>query len=431
MADGRQPFAPYAAVGASTDVSHGNWRLGRGFLLGEAAAVLTYTGLCIAIFVISVSVLRSTTDHRILSALNAATYLPLLAITLPSGALAARFNQQKMLISAILAVAVFLALSSAIFIGGRPSVSALLLILAIFILACTGAVLASIWEITGPERAPDSAMLAAVAVVAAGFNIARMAGPLLGQGSLWLFGAWLTILLAAALALIAALLVGMAGSCSYNATSGRSPGPETQVNSSVSNRGAWTGGLRTFTLVASGSAISALLPSIAQGHFGDEASAGFGALSSSLAGGAIVGTIMTLLVPSKVHSLSRQLPAVLGVCMALLSFRAPLAIASCCSLLAGAAWFIIIAQLNLKSRAYGTRSLRARSVSRFVFVFSSGMTAGSVAWGFLASFLGLTSTLLLAALCVCLAAYMAADPGIARADITIASGMKTPDKPSP
>jgi predicted MFS family arabinose efflux permease len=63
----------------------------------------------------------------------------------------------------------------------------------------------------------------------------------------------------------------------------------------------------------------------------------------------------------------------------------------------GTAWIGILACLNVAAQTMSPSSLRARTLSMYLFVLQGGMAVGSVAWGALATKVGVSTTLLCAA----------------------------------
>jgi MFS family permease len=91
--------------------------------------------------------------------------------------------------------------------------------------------------------------------------------------------------------------------------------------------------------------------------------------------------------------------ASIGTALALMLFgiaRLP-AIALLASILAGASWIAVLANLNVSAQMALPDWVRGRGLAIFVTVFYGAMTLGSALWGEVADFAGLTWTLMLAA----------------------------------
>jgi quinol monooxygenase YgiN len=66
-------------------------------------------------------------------------------------------------------------------------------------------------------------------------------------------------------------------------------------------------------------------------------------------------------------------------------------------LLAGAAWIAVLTTVNTTAQSVLPNWVRARGLALYLTVFSGGMTLGSLAWGQVATFIGVPAALLLAA----------------------------------
>jgi predicted MFS family arabinose efflux permease len=156
--------------------------------------------------------------------------------------------------------------------------------------------------------------------------------------------------------------------------------------------------IRTLLFVVPGAAVWALLPLVASAGLGLDAT-GYGLLLGALGIGAVLGAFV---LPRVVSALSpNQL-----VLLAHLVFGAGTAVAGWAPGLvpvlvvlvpAGAAWLWMLATMNGSLQVFLPGWVRARGLSIYQMVFAGGQALASVAWGMLASAIGVTAVLLIAA----------------------------------
>jgi hypothetical protein len=138
------------------------------------------------------------------------------------------------------------------------------------------------------------------------------------------------------------------------------------------------------------SAYWALLPLVAHDRLGGGPGL-YGVLLGAIGAGAIAGAF---LLPWAKARLGPDLMVAAGTVgtagtLALFGIARGPAVALVASALAGASWIAVLATLNVSAQVALPNWVRARGLALFVTVFFGTMTLGSVAWGSLASALGL------------------------------------------
>jgi hypothetical protein len=157
--------------------------------------------------------------------------------------------------------------------------------------------------------------------------------------------------------------------------------------------------LRIVLFILPGSALWALLPLVASDQLGT-GSHGYGLLLAALGAGAIAGGIAlpklrARISASKLLGLSGFLFGLVLLDVATLNDLAAVAVALTP---AGAAWVVVLANLNAEIQLFLPNWVRARGLAVYQVVFAGGQALGALAWGGIAQTVGLEVTFLLAAL---------------------------------
>lgn len=336
----------------------------------------------------------------LVATVQASTTLPMFMFALIAGAVADIVDRRRLLIMvnvALSAAAVALA-----FLTAAGVMTPTLLLAFTFAFGTGAAFIAPAWQAIVPQLVPRDALTSAIALNSMGINAARAIGP--------------------ALAGVLIVAAGVAAPFATNAVSylaivvallwWRSPPRGSGMMPRERLGGALVGGLRfafassalKATLVRAAaffffaSAYWAMLPLVARTVLGGGPGL-YGALMGAAGAGAVAGA---LLMPwLKVHLDSDRLVAAgtLGTAATLVLFAvmsAP-AVAVAASLLAGASWITVLANLNVSAQTALPDWVRARGLSVFITVFFGAMTAGSLLWGQVANAAGIQAALLAAA----------------------------------
>jgi predicted MFS family arabinose efflux permease len=147
-----------------------------------------------------------------------------------------------------------------------------------------------------------------------------------------------------------------------------------------------------------GAAYWALLPLVAHQQLDGGASL-FGILVGCIGAGAVAGALVLPRWRAR-FGLDRIVVAgTLGTALAMAGFallRVP-ALGMCAALLAGASWIAALSSLNVAAQLAVPDWVRARGMALYTSVFYGCLAAGSLAWGQIATHVGLTAALLLSA----------------------------------
>jgi predicted MFS family arabinose efflux permease len=275
------------------------------------------------------------------------------------------------------------------------------LVLAFMFLLGLGAACSTVmWQIGGPDLVPESAGAAATTFISAGFNLARMIGPLVAAPAVQVMGftktlCLSTVLLGVAVVLLSAHRWSPPSGAEFNA---RAIDPRSSIQHSLA--GFWDKRIvQTFVIASSGSALSALLPSIVQQRVGAEIAGQFGLLSSSLGFGALIGAAASKFLHQRLNAARgvKLSSAIFALLMAFFTIAETLWLGCLLCLALGASWFLMITSSNIAIRADSPVELRGLAIARFILTFALAMTIGSALWGMVGSYAGARAALFLAA----------------------------------
>lgn len=324
---------------------------------------------------------------------------PLFLLALPAGALAdivdrrrlLLYTQGWMLLSAIaLGLLTFLGLTT-------PPV----LLELIFCLGLGSALNAPAWQAIVPELVPREELAGAVSLNSVAFNIARAVGPALGGLVVAAVGSWAVFLLNS-LSFLGVMLVLYRWQRE----------PLESISPTERVIGAMRAGLRyvrhdpglravlarTAIFVLCASALWATLPLIARKELGLGALA-YGVLLGGLGTGAILAAFLLPLIRRRVPLNALTVAgtvAFAGATVALAELR-NFPLLCLAMVLGGVAWMALMSSFNICVQALVPGWVRARVLAIYLLTFFGGMAAGSALWGTVATHLGLSRTLLIAA----------------------------------
>lgn len=339
-------------------------------------------------------------DPVTVSLVQAATTLPVFLFALPAGALADIFDRRTLLLAVnVLMMLAAGGLAVTVFTG---RVTPALLVGFTFALGAGAAFLAPAWQAIVPSLVPREELQAAITLNSMGINVSRAIGPALAGALIVGVGLW------SPFALNALSFVGILAAL---ARWKPEAAPEAELPRERVG-GAIRAGLRyaahsepvratlwrAAAFFAFASAFWALLPLVARGNLGGDATL-YGLLVASVGAGAVAGA---LLLPGLRARLGGDLTVAYGtvgmaVVLGVLAFTADARVAAAAGALAGAAWIAVLSTLNAAAQTALPAWVRARGLSIFLTVFFGAMAAGSIAWGWLARELGVPSALGVAA----------------------------------
>jgi MFS family permease len=339
-------------------------------------------------------------DALLVSLVQVATSLPMFLFALAAGALADIFDKRRFLIGVEAATTLLSALFAALVQFGAVTPGSLLLFM--FMIGVGGALSAPGWQAVVPQLVPPQDLAPAVAANSVGINISRALGPALAGSIIGLAGIaapfWLNAL--SNLGVIGALLWWRAPKRAANRLPAERFGSamRTGFRHARHNPHLRSTLIRAVAFFLFASAYWALLPLVAR----DQIAGGpglYGLLLGAIGAGAVGGAFALPWAKARLGPDRVVMSATIGTALALLLFaiaRVPL-LALIASILAGASWIAVLANLNVSAQLALPEWVRGRGLALFVTVFYGAMTLGSAVWGEVADIAGLPLTHLIAA----------------------------------
>jgi MFS family permease len=339
-------------------------------------------------------------DALLVSLVQVATSLPMFLFALAAGALADIFDKRRFLIGVETFTTVLSALFAALVQLGHVTPGSLLLFM--FLIGAGGALSAPGWQAVVPQLVPAADLAPAVAANSVGINISRAIGPALAGSIIGLAGIaapfWVNAI--SNLGVIAALLWWRAPTARANRLPAERFGSAMRTGFRHARHNPFLRAtlIRAIAFFLFASAYWALLPLVAR----DQIAGGpalYGILLGAIGAGAVGGAFALPWAKSRLGPDGVVVAASIGTALALLMFGlARMAVTGfIASLLAGASWIAVLANLNVSAQVALPNWVRGRGLALFVTVFYGAMTLGSALWGMVAKHAGLPLTLMLAA----------------------------------
>lgn len=354
---------------------------------------------------------------------QAATLIPVLFLALPSGALADGYNRRTILLTSTATSCVLAAVLTGFALTDQLTSWSLLAML--FLLGAANAFTLPAWQAIQPELVPREELPAASSLSGVTVNVARAVGPALAgvivaaSGPALVFG----INAVSFVGVIIALLVWKRPPQKRHGRERMLPALGAGVRYTRFGRIVRRLLLRVALFAIPGSALWALLPSVAAGRLG-LGSSGYGMLLAALGVGALVGVVVLPKIRARVSE--NVLLAGSALVFALASVgTAELPIAGVVVLLlcGGFAWLSCLATLNALMQLSLAQWIRGRGLAIYSLVFLGTQGVGAFVWGICAGVLGIEATLLLAAGLLVLTAisvfWWGLQPNTAKLDFSI------------
>ena len=330
---------------------------------------------------------------------TASVTLPIMLLSLFSGAAADSFDRRRMMLAAqsfMLAVSVTLAACT-----WAGLITPWLLLLFTFLIGCGSAMNGPAWQASVGEMVPRQDLPAAVALNSMGFNIARSAGPALGGAIVAAAGA------AAAFAINALSYVGLV------AVLLRWRPPESADRLPRERMGvAIAAGVRYAVMAPAigvviarslvfgfgASCAAALMPLIARDLIGGGAVT-YGLLLGSFGAGAVGGALASgrLRARLSTETIVRLATLVFAAAVVAAGLSRWLVPTMAALLAAGAAWVLALSTFNVTVQLNSPRWVVGRALSLYQMAAFGGMAAGSWVWGMTAEAHGIPIALFAAA----------------------------------
>jgi MFS family permease len=325
--------------------------------------------------------------------------LPIVLLGLPAGAAADVLDRRRLL---LVTQAWMLVSAAALCVLTLLGAATPVVVLALtFLLGLGNAANAPAWQATIPELVDGRELASAVALNSVGFNIGRAVGPAIGG---------LVVAAAGPAAVFGLNAVSYLGVLAVLWRWRRRPqdnlGAGEQILEAI---GAGTRYVRfapllravlvrTSLFILPASALWALLPVVARGRLGLDAT-GFGLMLGGLGIGSVAGAVL-------LPRLRRTVPIDRRVVVGSLLFAAAtvtLAVSGSVVLVwlamvaAGVAWLAILTSFNVATQTAVPFWVRARALAVYLLVFQGGLAVGSALWGVVAGRVGERTALLAAA----------------------------------
>jgi predicted MFS family arabinose efflux permease len=330
---------------------------------------------------------------------QASTALPIVLLSLVSGAMADSFDRRRVMLGAqFFMLAVSLALAVCTWLD---AVTPWLLLLFTFLLGCGAAFNAPAWQASVGDMVPRSELPNAVALNSMGFNIARSVGPAIGGVIVAALGS------AAAFAINAASYLPLIFVLSRwkPVRQPQTLPPEslaTAVEAGV-RYVAMSPAIRTVLIRAlifciGASSVMALMPLVARVLIAGGATT-YGVLLGAFGIGAVVGAL-SIAALRRVLS-TEALVQSAGISLAMAAVAVALsgheAITIPALIVCGVGWVLTLATFNVTVQLSAPRWVVARALSLYQMAAFGGVALGSWLWGVLAEAQGVRAALLVSA----------------------------------
>ncbi len=331
---------------------------------------------------------------------QAATTAPIFLFALFAGALADRVDRRRFLLLVNLVLAGITGAMAALTAAGAMTPT--LLLAFTFAIGTGAALMAPAWQAVVPSLVPRESLQPAIALNSMGINIARAIGPALAGLliSAVALSAPFVVNAASYLVIIAALLMWKPEA---GPTKTLPPEPLFGAMATglrhVSRNGALKATLlRSFGFFTFASAYWALLPLVARGLDGGGAEI-YGVLLAAIGGGAVAGALALPTIRERIDA-NRLVAAgtlITAAAMAFLGLATSATMALLAAVLGGLGWITVLTSLNVSAQTALPNWVRARGLAITLMVFFGCMSAGSAAWGQVATATSISTALLIAA----------------------------------
>ena len=340
-----------------------------------------------------------TPDPLIVALVQVATTLPMFMFGIPAGALADIFDKRRLLIGVQIALTLLPAGFSIVVWSGWTSPSALLAFT--FLNGIGAALIAPAWQSIVPQLVPREELSPAVAANGVGINVSRAVGPALAGLLIGALG------IAAPFWINALCNLGViAGLIWWRPVMEQTHLPPERFGNAILvglRHARRNPHLRSTLIRAAGfflfaSAYWALLPLVARTQI-KGGPALYGILLGAIGASAVTGALILPLFKRRLGADGLAAAGTLGTAVALVLFglaREPVA-ALAASFVAGFSWIAMLATLNVSAQVGLPAWVRGRGLALFVTVMFGSMSLGSIIWGQVANFAGLSATHVIAA----------------------------------
>lgn len=327
--------------------------------------------------------LSITTSEHMVALVQASVTLPIMLLSLLSGAMADNFDRRRVMLAAqSFMLLVSLTLAVCAWFG---VVTPWLLLLFTFLIGCGAAFNAPAWQASVGDMVPRHQLASAVALNSMGFNIARSAGPALGGIIVAAGGAAMAFGINA-LSYVAVLVV----LARWRPTLQPQPLPRETLGLAMAaglRYAAMSPSIRTVLLRSvvfgvGASSLMALMPLIAKALVGGGPLT-YGLLLGAFGVGAVAGAVSSAWLRRHVanETIVRGACLAFAVSAALATTFPSVAATMLVLMLGGAAWVLALSTFNMTVQLSVPRWVMARSLSLYQMSAFGGMAGGSWLWG--------------------------------------------------
>ena len=341
-----------------------------------------------------------TSSASMVALVQASTTLPVVMLSLLSGAVADGFDRRRVMLASqgfMLVVSILLAACAWLGWIGPWSLLGFT-----FLIGCGGALNNPSWQASLGDMVPRENLPAAVTLNSVGFNLMRSVGPAAGGAIVAAGGA------AAAFAVNAASYALLIGTLlRWRPGTSASTWPRTPLGSAITEGLRYVAMspniarvmLRAFSFGLTSIAVLALLPLVAR-TLGSGSALTYGVLLGTFGAGAVAGAFALARLRERVssESLARGTFTGFALCATVLAGASGPWVAGPALMLGGACWVIALSTFNVTVQLSTPRWVLGRALSLYQMAAFGGMASGSWLWGHVAEGAGLGSALLWAAL---------------------------------
>ena len=340
-----------------------------------------------------------SSSPSLVALVEAADSIPMMLLALPAGALADIVDRRRLLIAVQVYLLVVAGALGVVTLLGATTAWSLLAFT--FALGVGAAILMPAWSAIVPELVRSDELSSAIALNSVAINASRAIGPAIAGALVAAVGAWLVFILNA-LSYIGILALLMR----WQREHAKSTLPAERFVSAIRvgmrfvmhTRALQAVLIRGAAFFVFASATWSLFPLIVRRQLGRGPET-YGFLLTCIGVGAVAGAMFLPRVRAKISRDALVAGASALYAMAALALahvhNVPLLAVS--MLATGAAWISILSALQVSAQLTLPSWVRARGLAAFVAVFMGGMAIGSIAWGQVATRIGIPDALTAAA----------------------------------
>jgi len=365
-----------------------------------------------------------TSDPLMVALVQTAMALPVFLFGFPAGALADIIDRRRLLlITQLLTTPLITVFAASVWLHQATPMSVLAIT---FVSGTAVALILPTWQAVLPQLVRRDELAAAVSLNSFGVSISRVVGPALIGIVIAAYGLaapfWLNAV--SNMLMIIAVLLWRPVRTEVSTLPAEHVGRamlaglrHARFNREL--RAALVRGGGFFPFAA---AYWALLPALSRNQIGGGMQ-GYGILLAAIGAGAVAGTFVLPWLRGRIDADSLVVSGTVGTAVAMILYAIardmPTALAA--SVLAGLCWMTVLATINVAAQTSVPGWVRGRGLGVFAKVLFGSLTLGSVAWGQIATTVGMQTTLLVAS-----AGMLVAIPFLRSSVLRIAEGTDFP-----